>query len=80
MPVQPFLKALYGRTDMRRRGNTYFAAGSDPLPFIPAGNEPDSHVCMDIWRLPQGSNVPLSAAGYLILKQVWERGRKQCLY
>ena len=35
--------------------------------FIPASNEPSSHACMDIWRLPRGSNTPLLAAGYLIL-------------
>ena len=34
--------------------------------FIPASNEPSSHACMDIWRLPRGSNTPLLAAGYLI--------------
>ena len=31
-------------------------------PFIPASNEPSSHACMDIWRLPRGSNTPLLAA------------------
>ena len=25
--------------------------------FIPASNEPSSHACMDIWRLPRGSNT-----------------------
>ena len=30
--------------------------------FIPASNEPSSHACMDIWRLPRGSNTPLLAA------------------
>ena len=34
----------------------------DQVPFIPASNEPSSHACMDIWRLPRGSNTPLLAA------------------
>ena len=31
---------------------------------IPASNEPSSRVCTDIWRMPQGSNIPQQAAGY----------------
>ena len=31
----------------------------EKLLFIPASNEPSSHACMDIWRLPRGSNTPL---------------------
>ena len=27
--------------------------------FIPASNEPSSHACMAIWRLPRGSKTPL---------------------
>ena len=33
--------------------------------FIPASNEPSGHACMSIWRLPQGSNTPQLATGYL---------------
>lgn len=35
--------------------------------FISAGNEPGSHACMDIGRLPRGSDSPLPVTGYLIL-------------
>ena len=42
------------------------SAGTIRSFFIPASNEPSSHACMDIWRLPRGSNTPLLAAEYLI--------------
>ncbi|ERI67475.1 hypothetical protein HMPREF1548_04775 [Clostridium sp. KLE 1755] len=47
-----------------RVGKTQIHAGFPAL-FIPVSNEPSSHACMDIWRLPRGSNT-LLAAGYLI--------------
>jgi len=37
-----------------------------PLKFTPASNEPSSHACMDVWRLPRGSKTSLLAAGFLI--------------
>ncbi len=40
-----------------RRGNKPVLAAADG--FIPAGNEPNGHACMHIWRLPRGSNTPL---------------------
>ena len=30
--------------------------------LFPRSNEPSSHACMDIWRLPRGSNTPQLAA------------------
>ena len=35
------------------------------IEVIPASNEPSGHACMSIWRLPQGSNTPMLASGYL---------------
>ena len=43
------------------------AGGTAAITFISAGNEPGSHACMDIGRLPRGSDSPLPVTGYLIL-------------
>ena len=60
-----------------RRAHNPKVAGSNPVPatispyrsadkdflFISASNEPSSHACMDIWRLPRGSNTPAACSG-----------------
>ena len=40
-------------------------------------NEPGSHACMDIWRLPRKSDAPLFAAGYLIVFHIYHQTSKK---
>ncbi|WP_321004295.1 hypothetical protein [Eisenbergiella porci] len=42
--------------------------------FIPASNEPSSHACMDIWRLPRGSNTPLLCSAASLIPRCLQRG------
>ena len=42
--------------------------------FIPASNEPSSHACMDIWRLPRGSNTPLLCSVASWIPRCLQRG------
>ena len=51
-------------------------------PFVGRGlffvsNEPGSHACMDIWRLPRKSDAPLFAAGYLIVFHIYHQTSKK---
>ena len=56
---------------------SYRAANREQLVqarFIPASNEPSSHACMDIWRLPRGSNTPLLCSAASLIPRCKQRG------
>jgi len=64
-PLEKVEHVLLEKLENSDNGEIYLDDDDMQL-FIPASNEPSSHACMDIWRLPRGSNTPFLAAGFLI--------------
>ncbi len=51
-----------------------YRAAKDISRHFPASNEPSSHACMDIWRLPRGSNTPLLCSAASLIPRCLQRG------